>query len=146
MLHVVCLIRRKPFGQMTKHSRATIYTVFRYPVITCTEPGVPSVILLPALLPHFSLTFISGSAFYPFLNTFHYRFPGFVPRHHRSGFIRCKGRPLRLIRQLEVHFLQNSSFLRKSYWSLGKDHSNVLNLFCNSLNRSIISSKEGALV
>ena len=26
------------------------------------------------------------------------------------GFIRCKGRQSRLIRRLEVHFLQNSSF------------------------------------
>lgn len=136
--------RRKPFGQMTKQPG---YLLYRFPIpgynIYRTWFRRSCCRRLSSLI---FLTFISGSAVCPFLYIFHYRFPGFVPRHHRSGFIRCKGRPLRLIRQLEVHFLQNFSFLRKSYWSLGKDHSNVLNLFCNSLNRSIISSKEGALV
>lgn len=53
------------------------------------------------------LTFLQPYGAFPFIP---FRTPGLsrsLSRRHRFGFIRCEVRQSRLIRRLEVHFLQN---------------------------------------
>ena len=75
-------------------------TVQGCPFISCGHPGRYN-LFYPIL------TFLQPYGVFPFIP---FRNPGLsrsLSRCHRFGFIRCEVRQSRLIRRLEVHFLQN---------------------------------------
>ena len=87
---------------MTRHCPdCLLYIYYRIsiPVITARRSSVGPLYRSPRPLR-------GWQPFSPFSISPSYRFPGFIPCRHRFGFIRCKGLLSRLIRQLEVYFLQ----------------------------------------